>query len=131
MENKTVVYKGKVYEIGKEYLFFDDYYFSDNAKLIYGRLKSICKSSIHPFVSHNGELFSNICAFSELKDHGTITPAPVELINGNVYMFKYHASRKPVFGVYSSGTGKFITTQSDHAACACTDIRKMTVEEVV
>ena len=123
MENKTVVYEGNVYEIGKDYLF--------GKSLILGNLTAIDSGPLFPFKFLDLEGIENGAGEIHLVsvDAGTITPAPVELINGNAYMFKYHASRKPVVGVYSSGTGKFITTQSDHSACACTDIREMTVKE--
>ena len=124
MENKTVIYKGKVYEIGAPYLFSER-----DKEWVYGILTDVDCNYKKPFCT-DAQDWSSIKEIPS-GNNGTITPAPAELINGNVYMFKYHASRKPVFGVYSSGTGKFITTQSDHAACACTDIRKMTVEEVV
>mgnify|MGYP003651884550 CR=1 FL=1 len=126
MKNKTVVYKGKVYEINKEYLFFDD-----NNKLIYGRLKSICKSSFHPFANHHGDPFSSICAFSELKDHGTITPAPVEMINGNAYVFGINDST--YIGFYNKFQKAFFHSRFKGVPVAaledCTDIREMIVKE--
>ena len=124
MENKVVVYNRKVYEIGKEYLFFDD-----NTKLIYGRLKSICKSSSHPFANHHGDPFSNICAFSELKDHGTIKPVPVELINGNAYMFDC-IEDKQILGVYDKSSDRFFHVHGAYSVAKfCTNIREMIVKE--
>ena len=123
MENKTVVHKGKVYEIGQEYLFFDD-----NTKLIYGRLKSICKSSSHPFANHHGDPFSSICAFSELKDHGTIKPVPVELINGNAYMFDIIGSFD-LIGVFENSTHGMYRSHGKISLSLCTNIREMTVKE--
>jgi hypothetical protein len=122
MENKTLVYKGKVYEIGQEYLFFDD-----NTKLIYGRLKSICNFSIYPFEDRYGNQFKNICAFSELEDHGTITPET--LVNGAAYMFECD-NHINLIGIFSKNSGKFIMADDGWATESdCTNIRKMEVKE--
>tara|TARA_R110000824_G_scaffold156804_1_gene330010 strand:+ start:156 stop:749 length:594 start_codon:yes stop_codon:yes gene_type:complete len=58
-----------------------------------------------------------------------ITPAPIELIDGNAYMFDYHKNRKPVIGVYSKSNETFLTVSDDHFAFNCTNIRPMTVTE--
>jgi hypothetical protein len=56
-------------------------------------------------------------------------PAPIELIDGNAYMFDYHKNRKPVIGVYSKSNETFLTVSDDHFAFNCTNIRPMTVTE--
>jgi hypothetical protein len=56
-------------------------------------------------------------------------PAPIELIDGNAYMFDYHKNRKPVIGVYSKSNETFLTVSDDHFAFNCTNIRPMTVAE--
>tara|TARA_R110002096_G_scaffold169904_1_gene341867 strand:+ start:176 stop:550 length:375 start_codon:yes stop_codon:yes gene_type:complete len=122
MENKTVVYEENTYKIDAPYLF--SVY---GKRWIYGILRDIDSNYSKPFCT-NGDEWLYIKEIPS-GTNGTIKPVPVELINGNAYMFKYHASRKPVVGVYSSGTGEFLTTQSDHSACACTDIREMTAKE--
>jgi hypothetical protein len=56
-------------------------------------------------------------------------PAPIDLIDGNAYMFDYHKNRKPVIGVYSKSNETFLTVSDDHFAFNCTNIRPMTVAE--
>ena len=122
---KTVTHEGKVYEIGQEYLFSND-----GTHLVYERLKAICPKSSYPFEGHDGKFSKYIGVLSDCKDQGTITPAPIELINGAAYMFDvrentflgfYRESRKSFF--YEITNGNKIAGASE-----ATNIRLMTVE---
>jgi hypothetical protein len=118
----TVTHEGKVYELNKDYLFGK---FKTMLKL-----KWIDSLSEYPFQTIEGchetgykEIF--LCT----PDLGTITPAPIDLIDGNAYMFDYHKSRKPAIGVYSASNNTFLTVSNDHFVFNCTNIRPMTVAE--
>jgi hypothetical protein len=85
MENKTAVYNRKVYEIGSPYLF------SEHGKeWIYGILTDVDCNYKKPFCTDAQD-------WSSIKEipsgaNGTITPAPVEMINGNAYLFDINDS---------------------------------------
>tara|TARA_R110000782_G_scaffold214008_1_gene301906 strand:- start:511 stop:894 length:384 start_codon:yes stop_codon:yes gene_type:complete len=123
-DNNTVMHEGNVYEIGKHYLF-------GNSHQLH-RLLKIDKFSGFPFrVLDKGQEngFTKIRLFD--LDTGTITPAPIYLIDGNAYMFDvrdntflgfYRASRNSFF--YEIENGNKIAGASE-----CTNIRPMTVAE--
>jgi hypothetical protein len=122
MENETVVYNGSIYEIGKPYLF-------GNAanRWEYGILIGIGPRFKNPFYTK----FQQWPFIKEIHytNKGTITAVPLELVNGNAYMFSYHADIKPVVGIYNDATGQLITNQSIYLTKLCTNIREMTVKE--
>jgi hypothetical protein len=121
-DNKTVTHKGNVYEIGKYYLFSDD-----GISLILGKLTKVKKAD-WPFHTDNNDIFMYAHEVSTLKDTGTITPAPIELIDGNAYMFDYEGVS--CTGVYDAISGRFYFTIGRHIlASRCTNIRPMTVAE--
>ena len=119
----TVTHEGNVYEIGKPYLF------SDTGKnWVYQKLTTIYKKSRYAF----GCLAGNYLHIKEIPNGlGTITPAPIDLIDGNAYMFNvrkntflgfYRANRNSFF--YEIENGNKIAGVSE-----CTNIRPMTVAE--
>jgi hypothetical protein len=117
----TVTHEGNAHEIGQEYLFGND-----SINLVYGRLLNICSQSIYPFESSNGSFYRYIVTLSSCKDQGTITHVPVDLIDGNAYMFDYkHAS---YIGIYTSPPHRFIQVDGWTLATYCSNIRPMTVE---
>tara|TARA_R110002153_G_scaffold141457_2_gene292502 strand:+ start:490 stop:864 length:375 start_codon:yes stop_codon:yes gene_type:complete len=122
MGNKTVVYNGSIYEIGKPYLF-------GNAanRWEYGILIGIGPRFKNPFYTK----FQQWPFIKEIHytNKGTITAVPLELVNGNAYMFWHHVYQKLIVGVYNDGTGEFITNHSSISTINCTDIREMTVKE--
>jgi hypothetical protein len=118
----TVTSHGKIYELDKEYLFGND-----GINLVYGRLVSICAQSSYPFQSDSGKLYKYIGMLSNCKDQGTITPAPIDLIDGNAYMFDYKGAS--YIGIYTSPPHRFIQVDGFTLSSYCTNIRPMTVAE--
>jgi hypothetical protein len=131
-EIKTVTHEGQVYEIGKDYLFSDT-----KGTWVYSKLLGIESDDISPFKTY-------ILCWKFIKDmppseeFGTITPAPVPLINGKAYTFNCEDSNDFV-GVYDKACDDFIgidnkdcdkdcTSVKIIEAKGCTNIRLMTVE---
>jgi hypothetical protein len=124
-EIKTVTHEGKVYQIGKVYSFSQDRKYKCER-----RLKGVEKSSAgYPIVDHAGVCWRYIEVINS-SELGTITPAPIELINGAAYMFDvrentflgfYRERRKSFF--YEIINGNKIAGASE-----ATNIRLMTVE---
>jgi hypothetical protein len=123
-EIKTETHLGKVYQIDQEYLFS-----SDGTHLVYGRLKAICPKSSYPFEAHDGFLCKYIGLIQDCKDQGTITPAPIELVDGAAYMFDLATQW---VGFYVKERNSFFSGRSSGNKIAgvseCTNIRLMTVE---
>ena len=120
-DNKTVTHKGNVYEIGKHYLFGNSYQLH--------KLLKINTESDYPFrVLDEGQEngFTKIHLVD--LDEGTITPAPIELIDGNAYTFDYF-SEKDLIGVYSKSWNVLLSLKKQVQAIHCTNIRPMTVKE--
>ena len=117
---KTVTHEGNVYEIGKLYLFSDEssFWHSDELK----------------YVDNNDSYkFKGIaCAWRYCKpfaegEIGTITPAPIELIDGDAYMFDYKQTSRA--GVYSLDSQRFYFVRGHILASYCTNIRPMAIVE--
>jgi hypothetical protein len=122
-EIKTVTHEGQVYQIDKPYLFLNT-----NKKWEFGYLTKVNSTSQFPFINHLSEDFISIkCLPVFSGGFGTITPAPIELIDGAAYTFDYHKNRKPAIGVYSKSENTFITVGHDYFVFDCTNIRLMTV----
>ena len=123
MKNKTVVYEGNVYEIGKDYLFGES--------LTLGKLEAIRDGLLYSFKGQDTTGL-HVCA-QKIRlvsvDAGTITPVRISLINGNAYTFKYHADMEPVVGIYDDVAGRLMTNQSIYPTNLCTNIRAMEVKE--
>ena len=120
MKDETAEYKGKVYQIGRYYLFSDDGRYWN-----YNMLKSIDVASEFPFVNVLGVRYSLIKEVHASKDLGTITPAPIKLIDGSAYMFDT-ASQDNCQGYYAQGRIYYSGGWSRVANCA--NIRRMLVE---
>ncbi len=124
MENKTVVYKGNIYEIGSPYLFS-----ALGKSWTYGILTDIDSSYKRPFCTDSQE-WSSIKEIPRVTE-GTIKHAPVEMINGNAYIFDINDST--YIGFYNKFQKAFFHSLSwIHQVAAledCTDIREMTVKE--
>ena len=121
MENKTVVHKGNVYEIGAPYLFS-----VLGKSWTHGILTDIDRSYKKPFCTNNHEWLY----IKEIPSgtNGTITPAPVELINGNAYMFDISGSFD-LIGVFENSTHGMHRSHGKISLSICTNIREMTVKE--
>jgi hypothetical protein len=119
-EIKTVTHDGKVYQLGKHYLFSDD-----GSNWTISSLKSISYASDFPFRS--GFSWRLIKEF-ESSDVGTITPAPIELVDGAAYMFDFQGRKVDRIGIYHKEVNHFIFPIGHTHVTNCTNIRPMTVE---
>jgi hypothetical protein len=119
---KPVTDGGNIYEIGKYYLFTDN-----GKKFTLAKLTHIGKGD-HPFHTNEKDFFRYMYEVGTLENTGTITPAPIDLIDGNAYMFDYEGVS--CTGVYEAVTERFYFTRGRHIlASHCTNIRPMTVAE--
>jgi hypothetical protein len=120
-EIKTVTHEGKVYEIGKYYLFSDS-----GCKWSVDRLA--CINSQNSFIFESDRSVWNL--IKETKHAiGTITPAPIELDDGAAYMFDWiERTMKNSVGVYDLSSQRFYFVKGHILASYCTNIRLMTVE---
>ena len=117
---ETVTHEGNVYEIGKHYLFGNTYQLH--------KLLGINSESDYPFRvldKGQGNGFTKIHLVD--LDEGTITPAPIELIDGHAYMFNYRNCAS--VGLYQQSSFRFIQVDGFTSSMHCKDIRKMTVVE--
>jgi hypothetical protein len=119
---KTVTHDGQVYQIGENYLFSDDGTDFSLAKLV--RIKK----NDWPFGTDDGDVYRYIHEVSALKNIGTITPAPIELVDGAAYMFDYDGRKIDRVGVYDELSSRFYFPIGHSPASFCTNIRPMTVE---
>lgn len=117
--SNTVEYKGNVYEIGKRYEFSDcgdDWYGIELECFIDGQYP--CKSTCNSYKQIRAIEPSSI---------GTITKAPVKLIDGEAYQFDYDGSK--ALGYFNKEKGDF-TAFNDHLAMKyCTNIVKLVPEK--
>jgi hypothetical protein len=120
-EIKTVTYKGKVYQLGGVYEF------SDNGRdWALDELLYIDEGKDLPFCTREYE-WQLIREASYLM--GTITPAQIELIDGNAYMFNPHnTTLLDVIGLYEEKTNQFCCNGWSIILAHCSIIRPMTVE---
>jgi hypothetical protein len=121
-EIKTVTRDNKVYQIGQDYLF------SQNGLLwIYNKLIEAHHS--HNCFSTCDMDYSYIKEVPASENMGTITPAPIELIDGNVYTFDLATQW---VGFYVKERDSFFSGRSSGNKIAkapeCKNIRLMTVE---
>jgi hypothetical protein len=127
----TVTHEGNVYEIGKRYAFTDSLPLGDDFTV--SRLNFIYAPNSDPSYVFDSEglPYRYAVSLSEVNlDAGTITPAPIDLIDGNAYMFDW--SDRPMkgsIGVYSLDSQRFYFVNGHVLASYCTNIRLMTVAE--
>tara|TARA_R110000850_G_scaffold24625_6_gene71908 strand:- start:4452 stop:5036 length:585 start_codon:yes stop_codon:yes gene_type:complete len=119
----TVTHEGNVYQIGQCYLFS-----MNQLHWTYASLTDIDGGYDKVFCTPEKEwLYIKEVPASE--NMGTITPAPIELIDGNAYMFDYD-NQGNISGVYDSESEKFYFTKGRHVSVSnCMLIRPMTVAE--
>ena len=125
---KTIEYKGMVYEIGKYYLFGD--YENDISK--YRKLKDIDPDKENPFEDERGEEFMYIKQLPSSDNFGTITDAPVELVDREIYLFDYNNGSSGMVGSvmrYCKSSNHFYFDNTYFDAKHCSNIRKMGVIE--
>ena len=119
-EIKTVTHEGNVYQIGGIYEFSDDgvYWTIDTLALI---------------SAGDNLLFSATrCKWRLLRETkskiGTITPAPVELVDGAAYTFDVRGRNRHHAGIYDERQGIFSISQGQWVDLeSATNIRLMTV----
>jgi hypothetical protein len=122
-EIKTVTHQGQVLKISKLYAFSNDH--KHNCER---RLKSVDKSNTkYPFDDHAGVSWRYIKAIDS-SELGTITPAPIELVDGAAYMFDYEGRKVDRIGIYLKHDNHFVFPIGSIHTTNCTNIRLMTVE---
>jgi hypothetical protein len=115
----TVTHEGNVYEVGKYYLF------SDNGNE-WALSRLACINSQNSFKFESDRSVWNL--IKETKGSiGTITTAPIELIDGNAYMFNYQGIKH--IGLYEKNESSFFMVGCSYNLENCTNIRPMTVTE--
>jgi hypothetical protein len=118
----TVTYEGNVYEIGKSYLFSDT-----GSTWAVDVLMAI--NEPHDFKFIGSDCNWRKCKSAVLGELGTITPAPIELINGAAYIFNCNG-KNGISGIYDKDTDRLysvggIFRELDY----CTKIKPLTVAE--
>lgn len=122
MTNKTIEYKGKIYEIGECYLFGDD----DCDVSYFRKLDSLSGNEEYPF-SANGVNWVYIKQLPSSENFGTITQAPVDLIDGSAYMVCFEDN--DIIGLFNEDECTFNFMNLTVCLGSCTNIRKMGVIE--
>ena len=118
-EIKTATHEGNVYQIGKHYAFSDD-----GKEWELDILEGFDEEDAHPC---HGELeIWRLIRIMESSELGTITPVPIELIDGAAYMFDYQGSQG--VGLYEKDKDSFFMVGYSYNLENCTNIRLMTVE---
>ena len=123
---KTVTHEGTIYQIGKAYLVDD----GDNNWILIV-LRSVVSSSSLPFRS--SLMGYRACKNAPADSVGTITPAPIDLVDGAAYMFDCDTDASvSVMGIFCKRGGLFLVNDGAcFNACFCTNIRPMTVVETL
>jgi hypothetical protein len=127
-EIKTVTHDGQIYQIGGLYLVND---IGSGKGNLWSPIKltSIDPQSGWPFKSSLGEGFAFIAVIRSPQTFGTITPAPIELVDGAAYMFDWtERPMKNSVGVYDLNSQRFYFVSGHILSSYCTNIRLMTVE---
>ena len=120
---KTVTHEGKVYQIGKDYLFS-----LNELDWAYAKLTDIDGGYEKVFCTQENE-WRHIREIPASRTMGTITPVPIELIDGNAYMLDYRGNRKAIVGVYNQEEESFLTRRGTLRPWNAINIRLMTVEK--
>jgi len=117
---KTIEHEGRIYQVGAVYEF------SDDGKHWYVEvLEDIYQGSAYPYKARSGVYdFIRVCKASL----GTITEAPVKLIDGECYQFtdRYDDEHK---GFFLAETDRlYCTTGAIIDPSRCTNIKRLVVE---
>ena len=118
---KTVTHEGNVYEFGKDYLFS-----LNELDWTYAKLTDIDGGYEKVFCTQENE-WRYIKEIPASRTMGTITPAPVELVEGNAYMFNIRGDE--VIGLYDLESGTLAGGRYCLHCSAVSNIRLMTVEK--
>ena len=134
MNNKTVIFEGNIYEIDKYYLVSDSLCEDSWVPVrLYGfgkELRGFGKDANYPVNTSDG-------TYKHIKPlvAGTVKKVPVELINGNAYMFDVQNYVDWV-GIFSATDNRFMCVGggADFVGggadlLICKNIRKMVVDD--
>jgi hypothetical protein len=124
----TVTHEGNVYEVGKRYVFTDSLPLGDDFTV--SRLNFIYVPNSDPSYVFDSEglPYRYAVSLNEVNlDAGTITPEPIELIDGNAYMFNVQGNE--VIGLYSSDDETLTSARYCLHYSMMSNIRPMTVTE--
>jgi hypothetical protein len=116
---KTVTHEGNVYQIGSVYEFSDD-----GVDWALDYLLEVGNNPTCPFEAKQYEWELIRKANYTM---GTITPAPIDLIDGNAYMFNVQGNE--VIGLYSSDDETLTSARYCLHYSMMSNIRPMTVAE--
>ncbi len=121
-EMNTITHKGNIYQIGRSYEFSSD---GDMWEL--GVLDDYTEDVIFPFRSNTG---NQLRWFQMIRLQqvpvGTITEAPVELVDGEYYQFDY-GIMSAIKGGYDKKGDYFWVKGSTLPTKQCTDIKPLTI----
>ena len=124
-EPETVEYDGMVYEIGKYYIFTSD---AKNAG-VYDKLNSINSlNETYKFKSGSGVNWKVIKEVDQ-STVGTITPAPVKLIDGATYMFELDECKR--IGIWHEEIASFFDNFSMPMSEICTQSEPTNITRLV
>ena len=123
IEPASKEYQGQLYQLDQGYLF------SNNQKhWMFTFLIDIDKTCNQAFVTSQ-QSFLYIKKLPASENMGTITPAPIELVDGAAYMFDWiERPMKNSVGVYDLNSQRFYFVSGHILSSYCTNIRLMTVE---
>ena len=122
---ETINYNGNIYQLGMTYLFRD----SANKWPKLGMLSNVIQGDKYPFKTED-ETWKMCEELPPSNEIGTITPEPIELIDGKAYQFQvsggvwlgfYQESRKSFFTQFERGNKICSTTEASN-------IQPLTVE---
>tara|TARA_R110000764_G_scaffold67912_1_gene141017 strand:- start:1986 stop:2522 length:537 start_codon:yes stop_codon:yes gene_type:complete len=116
-EIKTVTHEGKVYQIGGVYEFSDE-----GIEWRLDLLTSIDDLEDLPF---KGKSFGWELIRESKSKIGTITPAPIKLVDSAAYTYMFGGF--DMIGIYKKSVDRFIRNDGFTSASCCTNIRLMTV----
>ena len=123
---KTINYNGNTYQLGMNYLFRN----STNEWLKLGMLSNVIQGNKFPFKTEEEEAWSICEELPPSNEIGTITPEPIELIDGKAYQFKVLGG--VWFGYYQESVKSFSTQyECGSKICSATEasnIKPLTVE---
>ena len=118
---ETINYNGNTYQLGMAYLFRDS--LLDSPK--FGVLLDIDTGDNYPFTAKCASW--KICEeLPPSNEIGTITPEPIELIDGKAYQFESY--KQELHGIYSTECEKMFTQNGEFRIKDCKRIKPLTVE---
>ena len=118
VEGETAVHEGQVWQIGEMYQFSDD-----GANWVGVPLKGFAGKVAAPCQDSNSHRWKHIRPIDP-ADLGTVTPVPVELVDGSVYVFSVGASVIKGIGFYDEYVHAFYSGPMTIAhVTSCTNIR--------